>query len=247
MFWVVCWCLWTSGQVINLVPKVFPDPPTSYSEIERVTSSKDFVAPEDGYFKFIALAKSGDGGDGDQWSGGTTVGGGSGGSGGIAVSVFSLSKNDVVSLSLAGNISISKGDETAWAYQGGNGTKGDAEGKYDGNPGTGGNAGSANGGNVANQNGSRGKDGTERWPGNDTPSQVGGYPVSNSYEGYVTTSGAGAWNTGNSSGGDGTAAYVVILRGNTNLTLSQQNALDITALSLATSRIAQEQTSILLH
>ena len=192
------------------------------------------------------LAKSGDGGSGDNWSGGTTVGGGSGGSGGIAVSVFPLSKDDVVSLSLAGNISISKGDETVWAYQGGNGTGGKAEGRYDGNPGTGGSAGSASGGNIANQNGSRGNDGTERWAGNDTPSQVGGYPVSNSYEGYVTTSGAGAWNTGNSGGGDGTEAYVVILRGNTNLELSQQNALNITALSLEMSRLAQNQTGILI-
>lgn len=46
---------------------------------------------------------------------------------------------------------------------------------------------------------------------------------------------------------DPKSAFAVIFRGNTNLTLAQQNALDITALSLETSRIAQEQTSILLH
>lgn len=46
---------------------------------------------------------------------------------------------------------------------------------------------------------------------------------------------------------DPKSAFAVIFRGNTNLTLVQQNAFDITALSLEASRIAQEQTSILLH
>ena len=93
----------------------------------------------------------------------------------------------------------------------------------------------ASGGNLENIPGTKGPDGAMNV--NSVPS------VSNSYEKYSTTGGYGQVNNYN----DGTAAYIVILRGNTNLELSQQNVLDITALSLEMIRIAQEQTSILLH
>lgn len=195
----------------------FPDEPTSYSEIEKLYATEQWAAPEDGYFEFIGLAASGRGGDGDQWSGGVIVGGGSGGSGGITVSVFPLNKGDTVSLTIGGNVSISHGEETANAYQGGAGSRGRAKGRYDANPGNGGAAGSATGGNIANVQGNRGNDGTYRRAGNDDPAMVGGYPVATSYSGYSTSSGAGAWNTGNSGGGTGTAAHVVVLRGNTNI------------------------------
>lgn len=195
----------------------FPDEPTSYSEIEKLYATEQWVAPEDGYFKFIGLAASGRGGDGDRWTGGVTVGGGSGGSGGITVSVFPLNKGDTVSLTIGGNVSISHGEETANAYQGGNGTRGHANSAHSANPGDGGSAGSATGGNITNVQGNRGNDGTYRRSGNDEPAMVGGYPVTTSYSGYNTSSGAGAWNTGNSGGGTGTAAYVVVLRGNTNI------------------------------
>ena len=195
----------------------FPDEPTSYSEIEKLYDTEQWAAPEDGYFEFIGLAASGRGGNGDHWSGGVIVGGGSGGSGGITVSVFPLNKGDTVSLTIGGNVSISYGEETANAYQGGAGSTGRAEGKYDANPGNGGTAGSAAGGNITNVQGNRGNDGTYRYSSNDSPAMVGGYSVSTSYSGYSTSSGAGAWNTGNSSGGTGTAAYVVVLRGNTNI------------------------------
>ena len=59
---MICSFIWSSGQIVNLVPNVFPDTPTSYLELERVTSSKVFVAPEDGWFEFIGLAASGKGG-----------------------------------------------------------------------------------------------------------------------------------------------------------------------------------------
>ena len=67
--------------------------------------------------------------------------------------------------------------------------------------------------------------------------------VSNSYEKYSATGGYGQVSNYN----DGTAAYIVILRGNTNLELSQQNAIDITSLALEMSHIAQEQTSVLIE
>lgn len=195
----------------------FPDEPTSYSEIEKLYATEQWAAPEDGYFEFIGLAASGRGGDGDRWTGGVTVGGGSGGSGGITVSVFPLNKGDTVSLTIGGNVSISYGEETANAYQGGAGFRGHASGRYDADPGAGGAGGSATGGNITNVQGNRGNDGTYRRAGNDDPAMVGGYPVTTSYSGYNTSSGAGAWNTGNSGGDTGTAAYVVVLRGNTNV------------------------------
>ena len=195
----------------------FPDEPTSYSEIEKLYATEQWAAPEDGYFEFIGLAASGRGGDGDRWTGGVTVGGGSGGSGGITVSVFPLNKGDTVSLTIDGNVSISHGEETANAYRGGNGTRGLANSANNANPGDGGFAGSAAGGNITNVQGNRGNDGTYRRSGSDNPAMVGGYPVATSYSGYSTSSGAGAWNTGNSGGGTGTAAYVVVLRGNTNI------------------------------
>ena len=45
---------------------------------------------------------------------------------------------------------------------------------------------------------------------------------------------------------DPKSAFAVIFRGNTNLELAQQNGLDITSLSLEMSRLAQNQTGILI-
>ncbi len=230
------WDFWTSGQVTNIVPKVFPDPPTSYLEIEIVKSSKTFIAPEDGWFKFIGVAASGRGASGNNYSGRDYVTGGSGGSGGIVVSIFALTQGESVELVCSGNTSITSKEEIATATAGGNGTAGilGSHG-WGGTPGKGGSAGGASGGNLENIPGTKGPDGAMNV--NSVPS------VSNSYEKYSTTGGYGQVNNYN----DGTAAYIVILRGNTNLELSQQNALDITALSLEMIRIAQEQTEFLLQ
>ena len=180
----------------------FPSEPTSYIEIEKITNTTQWVAPEDGYFKFIGLAKSGDGGRNDSWN--ITVYGGSGGTGGIVASVFRLHKNDVVSITITNNVAIKSSNETATATSGGNGTGGKithATG-WSGDHGKGGAAGSASGGNLANVTGRAGQNGA---------SSGAGSSYTNSYSGYSTTSGAGGANH------SGTNAYAVILRGNTNI------------------------------
>lgn len=233
---------WTSGQVVNIVPDVFPVEPTSWSQISKVTSSTTFTAPEQGWFKFIGVARSGDGGGGNTWSStGTRYyrGGGSGGSGAIVASIFPLEQGETVTITLGSSATIACKGESAYAGAGGNGGSagtGDVGGR-------GGSAGTANGGNLINKNGSTGETG-----GFDTERNTGGSSRTNTYEGFSTTSGAGGYAPGDQSmSADPKSAFAVIFRGNTNLTLAQQNALDITALSLETSRIAQEQTSILLH
>lgn len=224
--------------MVNVVPKVFPDPPSSYLELERVNVSKEFSAPEDGYFEFIGLAKSGDGGRTDISSHGGTcyTGGGSGGSGGVVVSVFKLNKGDVVSLSVSTSVTISRNGEVASATPGGNGTDGNES--YHGHytKGTGGSAGGASGGNIENIPGSKGKDGGYNQ--DISSSAAAGASVSNGYNGYNTIS-------GNGNSGKGTTAYIMVLRGNTNLPLSQLNALELSGLMLEMNYIFQEQTEML--
>lgn len=226
--------------MVNLVPQVFPDPPSGYLELERVTASKEFVAPEDGYFEFIGLAKSGDGGDTGVKTHGKKcyTGGGSGGSGGVIVSSFALHQGDIVSLTVGGNVSIVRDGQTATATQGGNGTDGNESSHGHYTTGTGGSAGSASGGNVANQPGSKGNSG--RYSQGTSYNTAAGASVSNGYGGYYTTS-------GNGNNGVGTAAYIMVMRGNTNIPVGQANAQNITSVSLEVMRLAQEQTSILMQ
>ena len=232
---------WTSGQVVNIVPDVFPAEPTSWSQISKVTSSTTFTAPEQGWFKFIGVAKSGDGGGGNTWSStGTRYyrGGGSGGSGAIVASIFPLEQGETVTITLSSSATIVCKGESAYAGAGGNGGSagtGDVGGR-------GGSAGTASGGNLVNKNGSTGETG-----GFDTERNTGGSSRTNTYEGFSTTSGAGGYAPGDQSmSADPKSAFAVIFRGNTNLTLVQQNALNITALSLEMSRLAQNQTGILI-
>ena len=244
----VWFLFWSNGQVINIIPHVFPDPPSSYTELERVTASKTFTAPERGWFKFIALGESGDGGRYDY--GRFTVsrnyaegGGGGGGAGGIVVSSFALEKGETVPINITGTVSISYGNETMLAGVGGDG----GDGSHDGHNGehayggTAGRGGSATGGNIANQAGRYGTSGdssiSQERKG---ASALAGKGGKNTYEGYSTT---GA----NGSEHNYTKAFVVILRGNTNIPLDVQNARDITANALAITALAQEQTTLLLQ
>lgn len=192
----------------------FPDAPTSYSEIEKLYVTEQWTAPEDGYFQFICLAKSGDGGRGRTFSSPTHgySGGGAGGAGGIAVSNFSFYAGDEVTITISFNGSITlaaKGENTV-ATAGGNGSS-----KADNVSSPGGSGGGATGGNVANQTGATGNRGTY---GYNSGERYGGAAVSNSYGGYSTTSGYGGYYVVNDqAAGTGTAAYVVVLRGNTNV------------------------------
>ena len=192
----------------------FPANPESYIELERATTSKTFIAPEDGWFEFIGLAASGKGGASASrmWGKRYYGGGGGGGAGGVVVSILALNKGDTVSLSVGGGVAISRGSEYASASSGGHGTNAKSNSQYQYiSSGDGGSGGGASGGNTANQPGSQGGDGRSVSYDNDTPeSSLWGVGATNSYGGYSTSGGAGNnWS--------GTAAYIVILRGNTNI------------------------------
>lgn len=234
---------WSSGQTVNLVPRVFPDEPTSWSEIRKATSSMTFTAPEQGWFRFIGVAASGSGGYGNRYSDGSGyTGGGAGGSGGIVVSKFPLEKGETVTISVSKNVSFSCKGETGTATAGQNG--------YDHRVSdNGGYGGRATGGNIINKNGSKGGNGYSA----EGFTFCGGHSVTNEYEGYSTESGRGGCHPagGSSMSMSGEQAptssgFVVISRGNTNLTQAQLNAMDITTLMLDNSRLEQEVTGIML-
>ena len=231
---------------MNLVPNVFPDPPTGYIEIKKIKSSKTWIAPEDGGLRFIGLAASGKGGYGVYGQWGTThfAGGGGGGAGGIVVSDFPLKKGNAVNLSINGNIKITNDitGKIATAEQGGSGANGVSKDAYQGvYGGKGGKGGTADGGNFVNQSGSEGgAGGTTTSTSNIPESRLWGSGAVNRYSGYSTTGGVG-------NGSVGSQAYIVVLRGNTNLNLSQINTLDITSLMLENNQIEQKFTQIMLN
>lgn len=242
--------IWSNGQVVNIVPYVFPDNPTSWIEMSKPSNSTTFTAPEDGWFQFIGIAASGKAGS-DDWAKSSSRewyaagGGGGGGAGGIVVSIFPLYKGETVSISISQNVTISHDGETATATSGGVGGNGSTSGSMGlhGIGGSGGNGGSASGGNTANQPGSRG--GTGGSGESESKSQAlaqatKGSSVSNNYNGYITKS------QGNGNSSNPTSAYAVILRGNTNIPLDQHNALDITSMFLNVSELQQMQTDILM-
>ena len=167
------------------------------------------------------------------------AGGGSGGSGGIVVSNFTLNKGDSVNLSVGGSASISQGGKKATATSGGKGTDGNVGHPTVTHVGTGGSSGTASGGNLKNISGNKGNNG-RHLSGNDySQNDAAGKSVSTTYGKYSTTSGSGNSNKGS-------AAYIVVLRGNTNLALSQMNALNITSLMLENNQMGLEFTQIML-
>ena len=232
---------WSSGQVVNLVPQVFPDPPTSYLMIEDKSVSGTFIAPEDGWYQLDAVSASGNGSMAIV-SGDSVQTGSSGGSGAIArKSGILLSKNDTITYTIAGNvtinepklninISVTAGTNSSSVYY----------------PGTGG---VATGGDI-NINGVNG----ERGHSDSGPSRGPDGPVTPNDFGLTVKGGDGGGTYGfegntypTASGIYGTGAFIRFYRGNTNLTLSQLNAFGITDLSLEMIRLAQDQTLSLLH
>lgn len=195
----------------------FPAEPTSYSQIEKVSASKTFTAPEDGWFKFIGAAAGGKAGASD---GGTYIetkwaGGGGGGSGGITVSVFSLYKGESITLNIAsGNVSFSYDSTTAKATAGKKGGNGNIINGYTGehDVGSGGKGGTASGGNVTDIQGKDGSDGYWITGDDVTRYEAAGNAGRVSYEGYTSSGGKdGISNQGL------TDAYIAVLRGNTNV------------------------------
>ena len=197
----------------------FPSEPTSYSEIEKIRKTTQWIAPEDGYFRFVGVATSGSGGSFTTKSHGAGTpsyySGGSGGSGGIVVSDYTLNKGDIVEFVVNGDVSFHKNNENiAKATRGTNGSSAQHISSDTSNDryynGAGGTAGTASGGNVANVSGTAGNKGVSNDSG-------GGAPVRTVWNGYYTSSGFGAIYRENRTPGTGTAAYAVVLRGNTNI------------------------------
>lgn len=193
----------------------FPAEPTSYSKIQQYNgTTATFTAPEMGWFRFIALGKSGEGGSSNTWTDPNDErwyrGGGGGGAGGIAVSVFALNQGEQVTINCSYTANFTYNGVTAIAAVGSNGRNA-ATGSYGG---AGGSGGSASGGNVVNQRGNSGGSGGFAIDDRD----AGGYGASNSYAGYSTKGGRGL---PHQSGGDTDPnpaySYVVVERGNTNI------------------------------
>mgnify|MGYP000186330340 CR=1 FL=1 len=230
---------WSNGQTVNLVSNVFPAEPTGWSEMQKYTTSTTFTAPEDGWFKFIGVAKSGEGGNSNTWTDPNGKrwrrGGGGGGAGGIVVSVFALTQGQTVTLTVGSYATIQAQGQTATAGAGSDGydaATGDSGGR-------GGRGGSASGGNLVNKAGASGGTG-----GFEIGLEEGGWAGTNSYEGYSTAAGMGLPSKNYKP--NPAYGYIVALRGNTNLTQAQLNAMDITTLMLDNSRLEQEVTGIML-
>lgn len=202
--------------------EAFPEEPTSWSEVTTLTSSTTYSIPETGWFQVIAIGAGGDGGTAAAVTGGGKwryiSSGGGGGSGGISAIKVAKKKNETIAISISnGDVSISSLGISA--------TAGDAGGAGQQNSaGTGGAGGTATGGDMATQNGDTGSAGsrlaTSSWS---NTTRAGGAGATNSYSGYTSSGGKGGdaelrynGNVSTTSPSAGSAAMVVILRGNTN-------------------------------
>ena len=234
---------WTSGQVINIVPQVFPDRPASdddYTEISTVYESGTFVVPEDGWFKVVVTGRGTSGTKssldschyGISWKGCSAGDGGQ--AGGAAISIFALNQGDEIPYTISGN-SASFKDMTAT----GTTASGGNIGNYTGNAGTRGEKNSGIGKNGLVSGGAGGTGPTAYNPRGGNGESVVGSNWHEDDQHYST-----ACPSGNT---DPAANYIKFFRGTTNLPLEQANARDITSLMLELSKISQEQTSLLLN
>ena len=252
---------WSSGQVVNIVPKVLPPKPTSWSEITKLYNSSEWIAPEDGWFKIIIAGRGGNGGRSDsRWGKSTAINmGAGGGSPGCAVSEIALQQGESVRITIDGyNCSCVIKDISMQATKGGDGKTASTTAE------NGGDGGKSSGGNKHNYEGIRGvKSGAQEQSRDYSYTSTvygrkGGQLNVDGYSFYGGTGGGGTlvavegnsngvrvWNREVSPSG-GSAPICIILRGNTNIPLDVQNARDITANALAITALAQEQTGILL-
>lgn len=220
-------------------PSGFPEEPTEYLLIGTYTAAQTFEAPESGYFRFDVFGASGNGGAASRneydSSGAkkNIASGGGGGGGGYGSSAVKLNKGDTVTLSPGGVgaastvVFGSTVEGTAYSTitvtsgaKGGNGRTWYGTSKSDAIAGTGGAGGVASGGNLSNLNGGAGGDG-----------KAATNVDSSSYSWYSGgTGGAAATSGGNSGGkgadvrgrsegdpGSGSAGFIKIYRGNTNV------------------------------
>ncbi len=202
--------------------------------------------PEDGWFKVVVTGRGNDGGT-DTYptdvkyniNSIVSVHGGTGGqAGGAAISIFQFYKGEKIPYTISGNSATFKD-----MY--GTGT-------------------TASGGNIGNYTGNKGQSGTygsiNAEDGKNYCSYVSGGAGGTGPTQYNPSGGKGAniegtgWyqqtsfnKVGPTEPGKAAANYIKFFRGNTNLTLEQVNAQDITALLLDVDRVFQEQTSILMQ
>lgn len=209
----------------------FPEEPTEYTMIEDKTITGEFIAPEDGWFRIDAIAKSGDGRRELRFTGrpiyeAAWYSSGGGGTGGYSRSEVALFKGDKLSIQITdSDINIT-----------GNSILINVTSGKDGNPasqdkiGTGGAAGTASGGNKINQNGLKGSDGNRVFQPGIGGKVYGGKGANqgeiqiNNQKSYAIFGGNSASATKFTSSGmtevaetSGNIAKVFISRGNTNI------------------------------
>lgn len=216
---------------------LFPEEPSGYELIGTYTTSQTWVAPEDGWYQIEVFGASGAGGTGAQYrvsaanyNFGTA---GSGGGGGYSCSRVKLKAGDTVELVVgqrAGTDSTSNWtyatdssvviNSTVEDYESMSVTAGGrgGNGKATSSSATGGSAGTggvASGGNVSNINGSAGKKGVT----------IKGASLNSDSNDIVVAGGAGAngapaggkGGVSNNRGGSGSAGFIKISRGDTNI------------------------------
>lgn len=200
----------------------FPEEPSSYEQLALITASQTWTAPENGWFQIEVFGASGDGGNGTITGSSSRIsrGGHGGGGGGYACSRIKLNKGDTVTI-IAGAVgnnssaAITSSIETYNILTVTSGTNGmDASIVSSQNiPGTGG---VASGGNYANYNGEDGHQGTnlhlDEGTGKGGAGGVAGYTGGN----VGGTGGKGSTGS-NGYGETGTAGFIKIYRGNTNV------------------------------
>ena len=109
---------WSSGQVVQITPRVIPD---GYEFLTCLTQNTEWTPPEDGFYRITCIGKSGDGATGGTgtWEQGTGgdhygdwictyyggAGGNGGGSGGISRSILDLRANEKVHCTVSTSVS----------------------------------------------------------------------------------------------------------------------------------------------
>lgn len=223
------------GATVTATPDDFPAEPTFWTEIETLSDSESWVAPENGWFKFVCAAKCGNGGTSVVlWDGGYPdakppheywgLSGGAGGAGGYSESKVSKLKDEIVEITFS-NGSISCLDISVTA--GGDGV-GDRVLNRPGGAG-----GTASGGNLVNTDGTAGAPGVvgNHYIGSSSSISMAAPQGGLRGDGQRGGNGAGITNGNENSpaAGVGAAAYVKIYRGNTNVPApSQASTLSLT-------------------
>lgn len=150
------------GATVTATPDDFPEEPTEYLECSEISSSMEYLIPENGYFRIDAIAAGGRGGaecEIERDYGGDGASAGGGGRGGNSRTELPFFKNDKLTITISnGSVTVIVNNEiTMYASPGGQG--GSATAYTDSGRGSGGSAGTASGGNILNEDGVAGSRG----------------------------------------------------------------------------------------